>query len=159
MFSQGLIAGPFILQHYGSQSSEYIGIIYVSPCISIFLVPRKLFEAASKYPAKVNALKETCVIVILAFYLILTKIAQKMLVKYQNILLFILLTKRFWGSVSYLCSELILGCGSVIITLFLQYWPKISSSLRSFFRTLPRFGAFPVILCVFLFILFTFRPL
>ena len=36
----------------------------------------------------------------------------------------------------------------MIITLFLQYWPKISSSLRSYFRTVPRFGAFPVILCV-----------
>ena len=33
-------------------------------------------------------------------------------------------------------SELILGCGSVIITLFLHYWPKISSSLRSYFRTM-----------------------
>ena len=56
-------------------------------------------------------------------------------------------------------AEVILGCGSVIITLFLQYWPKISSSLRSDFRTVPRFGAFPVILCVFLVILFTFRSL
>ena len=56
-------------------------------------------------------------------------------------------------------SELILGCGSVIITLFLQYWPKISSSLRSYFRTVPRFGAFPVILCVFLITLFTFRSI
>ena len=55
--------------------------------------------------------------------------------------------------------ELILSCGSVIITLFLQYWPKISSSLRSYFRTEPRFGAFSVILCVFLVILFTFRSL
>ena len=35
-------------------------------------------------------------------------------------------------------SELILGCGSVIITLFWQYWPQIL-----------RFGAMPVILCVF----------
>ena len=43
----------------------------------------------------------------------------------------------------------------MIITLFLQYWPKISSSLRSYFRTVLRFGAFPVILCVFLVILFT----
>ena len=56
-------------------------------------------------------------------------------------------------------TELILGCGSVTITLFSQYWPKISSSLRSYFRTVPRFGAFPVILCVFLVILFTFRSL
>ena len=55
--------------------------------------------------------------------------------------------------------ELILGCGSVIITLFLQYWPKISSSLGSYFRTVRSFGAFPVILCVFLVILFTFRSL
>ena len=45
--------------------------------------------------------------------------------------------------------ELILGCGSVIIPLFLQYWPKISSSLLSYFLTVPRFGAFLVILCVF----------
>ena len=36
-------------------------------------------------------------------------------------------------------SELILGCGSVIITLFWQYWPQISSSLRSYFRKIPRF--------------------
>ena len=47
----------------------------------------------------------------------------------------------------------------MIITLFLQYWPKISRSLRSYFRTVPRFGAFPVILCILLVILFTFRSL
>ena len=55
---------------------------------------------------------------------------------------------------SIIGTELILGCGSVIITLC-----KISSSLRSYFRTVPRFGAFPVILCVFLVILFTFGSL
>ena len=56
-------------------------------------------------------------------------------------------------------SELILGCGSVKITLFLQYWPKISSSLRSYSRNIPRFGAFPVILRVLLVIPFTFPTL
>ena len=63
------------------------------------------------------------------------------------------------AGISHARSELILGCGSVIITLFLQYWPKISSSLGSYFHTMSRFGAFPVILCVFLVILFTFRSL
>ena len=62
-------------------------------------------------------------------------------------------------SVSQYDSELILGFGGVIIRLFLQYWPKISSSLRSYFRSVPRYGAFSVILCVFLVTLFTFQSL
>ena len=54
--------------------------------------------------------------------------------------------------------ELILGCRSVIITPFWQYWPQISSSLRGFFHKMLRFGAIPVILCV-LFLLFAFQSL
>ena len=50
-------------------------------------------------------------------------------------------------------SELILGCGSVIIMLFWQYWPQIS------IRKMPRFGAIPVILCVIFVFLFAFRYL
>ena len=45
---------------------------------------------------------------------------------------------------------------SVIITLFWQYWHKISSSLHSYFRKMLRFGAIPAILCVFLVLLFAF---
>ena len=56
-----------------------IGIIYVFSCIYICRVPRKLFEheaarpnvkTTSEGPANVNALKQTCLIVILAVYMI-----------------------------------------------------------------------------------------
>ena len=63
------------------------------------------------------------------------------------------------GCCKYQVSELILGCGSVIIMLFWQYWPQISSSLSGYFRIIPRFGAIPVNLCVFLVLLFAFRSL
>ena len=48
---------------------------------------------------------------------------------------------------------MILGCGSVIITLFWQYWPPISSALHGYFCLMPRFGTNPVILCVYLVLL------
>ena len=59
--------------------NENIGIIHVFSCINICRVPRKLFEHEAarpnvqtfpRYPANVNALKQTNLIVILAFYMI-----------------------------------------------------------------------------------------
>ena len=64
-----------------------IGIIHAFSCINICRIPRKLFEheAAgwvfkhlSRDPANVNALKQTCLIIILAFYMIPWKLASKM---------------------------------------------------------------------------------
>ena len=64
-------------------TSVNIGIVHGFSCINICWVPRKLFEHESarpsvgrvfkllpRDPANVNALKQPCVIVILAFYTI-----------------------------------------------------------------------------------------
>ena len=56
-----------------------IGIIHVFSCVNICRARRKLFEPeaarpnvqySSEGPANVNALKQTCLTVILAFYMI-----------------------------------------------------------------------------------------
>ena len=55
----------------------HIGITHVFSCVNICRVPRMLFEheadrpsvqTSSEDPASVNAMKQTCVIVILAYY-------------------------------------------------------------------------------------------
>ena len=51
-------------------------------CINICRVPRTLFEHGD--PASVNVKIQRCVIVILAFYLIPSKYAQKTLLKHLN---------------------------------------------------------------------------
>ena len=53
---------------------ENIGITHGFSCINICRVPRKFFEheavvqTSSQGPASVNAMKQTCVIVILAYF-------------------------------------------------------------------------------------------
>ena len=48
---------------------DIIGITHVFSCINICRVPRMLFEhEADRDPAIVNAMKQTCVIVILAYF-------------------------------------------------------------------------------------------
>ena len=58
-----------------------IGITHVFSCINICLVPRMLFEHKADRPrvqhhprdlASVNAMKQTCVIVILAYFTLIT---------------------------------------------------------------------------------------
>ena len=53
-------------------------------------------------------------------------------------------------------AELLLGPGSVTITLILQYWPEILNWLRRKSRRAPSYGAFLLVLCVFLFYQGTF---
>ena len=56
--------------HAQLQNSVNIGITHVFSCINICWVPRKLFEheaVRQRDPASVNAMKQTCVIVILPY--------------------------------------------------------------------------------------------
>ena len=61
----------------GQGFNEIIGITHVFSCINICWVPRKLFEhkavrpsveTSSEGPGNVYAMKQTCVIVILAYF-------------------------------------------------------------------------------------------
>ena len=45
-------------------------LIHDLPCVNICRVSRKVFKLLPRDPANVNALKQTCVTVILAFYMI-----------------------------------------------------------------------------------------
>ena len=63
--------------HVAAQFSTNIGITHVFSCINICRVPRMLFEHEAdrpsfqhhpRDPASVNAMKQTCVIVILAYF-------------------------------------------------------------------------------------------
>ena len=65
---------------------------------------------------------------------------------------------RGWGQRSKFSTspELILGRGSVTITLILQYWPEILNRLRRKSRRAPSYGAFSLVLCVFRFYQGTF---
>ena len=68
-----------------------IGITHVFSCINICRVPRMLFEHEAdrpsvqhhpRDPASVNAMKQACVIVILAYYLMPAQFALKTLLKH-----------------------------------------------------------------------------
>ena len=65
------------VKHDNEDCWQYIGITHVFSCINICRVPRMLFEHEAdrpsvqhhpRDPASVNAMKQTCVIVILAYF-------------------------------------------------------------------------------------------
>ena len=52
------------------QGDSNIGIIHVFSFINICRVPRNLFKHLPRDPANVNAMKQICMIVVLAYLLI-----------------------------------------------------------------------------------------